>query len=99
MHTIADYAFKNPLKFIRWRLFGKYLIALSVKDLSELEQFIKVLKKQKIKFVSFFEPDINQITAIAIRSNFNVDQLTSKLKLANEKKGFIDKSNIINRVN
>jgi hypothetical protein len=67
------------------------MISLAVKDLVDLEQLMETLKEKKIGFVPFFEPDINEITAIVIEPSKEADKATSSIKLAGRKAGVIDK--------
>jgi hypothetical protein len=49
------------------------------------------LEANKLDFVPFYEPDVNQITAITITPNVLADKLTSYIPLANKVTGIIDK--------
>lgn len=90
-HAVADFAFKRPFRFLKWRIFGQYLISLAVPDLSKLNELCEVLKKEKVDFIRFYEPDIEEFTAICISPSTKGDRLTKALKLANRKEGKIDK--------
>lgn len=83
-HAVADYALKKPIRFLMWRLTGKYLISLAVKDKQSLEELMEVLDNQRIGYVSFYEPDINEITAIAISPSRQANLITTSLPLANK---------------
>lgn len=67
------------------------MISLAVKDLQELEQLMQTLTIKRIGFVPFFEPDINEVTAIVLTPSIEADKATSSIKLAGRKVGVIDK--------
>lgn len=67
------------------------MICLSVRDSTELSILTKELDSQKIKYTTFFEPDINEITSIAISPSEEADKITKGLQLANIKAGTKDK--------
>lgn len=90
-HAIAEWAFNNPRTFRRWRKKSGYLICLSVRDATQLSILTKELDKEKIGYTTFFEPDINEITSIAITPSDKADQITKGLQLANIKAGTKDK--------
>lgn len=69
------------------------MICLSVKNLSDLISLANKLKKENVSFTAFYEPDIEEITALAIEPSSKADRLTKKLKLANSLVGSVDKSN------
>lgn len=67
------------------------MISLAVKDLTELEQLMEALTEKEVGFVPFFEPDVNEITAIVIGPSEEADKATSSLRLAGKKGGEINK--------
>lgn len=91
-HAIAEWAYMNGRTFRQWRKTSGYLICLSVRNKEELGEVMKALGDSKIKYTSFFEPDIGEITAIAISPSVKADNLTRKLQLANVKAGNKDKN-------
>jgi len=91
-HAVADFAFKRPFKFLKWRLFGQYLISLAVADQQSLYDLRKKLHAEGIDFVDFFESDVEEITAICIAPSKKADLFTKGLKLANKKEGVISKN-------
>lgn len=91
-HAVADYAFRYPLRFLKWRLMGRYLISLATTDKDSLEELMKALDNLGVKYARFYESDIKEITAIAFCSK-KAEQLTKSLPLANRKIGIKDKHN------
>lgn len=85
---------KKPWSFIKWRLTGNYLISLAVKDLPSLESLMNELDEKKIKYVKFYELDINEVTAITIVPSEEANKATANLSLANKKTGSKDKYHI-----
>lgn len=92
-HALAEYAYKNPRTFKRWRRRSGYLICLAVKDSKELEALMSQLTEKKVRFTPFYEPDVNQITAITISPGELADKLTAYISLANKTNGSLDKHN------
>lgn len=92
-HAVAEFAFHFPTSFKRWRIESKYLITLAVKDKQALEDLIQSLDDQSINYVSFYETDVNEITAIALEPSILADKATSSIPLANRKSGSKDKHN------
>lgn len=90
-HAVAEWSYKNPRTFRRWRKKSGYLICLSVRNLEELNDLVDKLCRAGCKYTKFFEPDIGQVTAIAINPNDLADKLTKGLQLANIKAGTKDK--------
>lgn len=68
------------------------MICLSVRDATALSNLTKELDSQKIKYTTFFEPDINEITSIAISPSEKANEITKGLQLANIKAGNKDKN-------
>lgn len=91
-HAVAEWAYNNPRTFRRWRKKSGYLICLSVRNLSELNKLVDELAKAGCKYTKFYEPDIQQVTAIAISPSGDADKLTKGLQLANIKAGTLSKS-------
>lgn len=83
-HSIAEWAFKRPRTFRKWRKESAYVISLSAPDLKGL--MLKLLE-HNVDFVPFFEPDIGEVTAITITPNNLADSLTKKLNLAGKVAG------------
>jgi len=92
-HAVADFAIRYPIRFIKWRLFGRYLISLATTDKDSLEGLMKALDNLGVKFASFYEEDVKEVTAIAIQPHKLADQLTKELPLANRVVGTKDKDN------
>lgn len=67
------------------------MISLAVKNLEELEALMVSLEAKKIRYVAFFEPDVNEITAIVIEPSKEADKATSSIPLAGRKVGVKDK--------
>jgi peptidyl-tRNA hydrolase len=91
-HAIAEYAYERRRTFRRWRKRSGYLISLAVKDLNELENLMKVLDKHKLDYVKFFEPDVNEVTAITISPHKLADYILKYIPLAGKKFGVFDKN-------
>lgn len=91
-HAIVDWAFEHPRTFRRWRKKSGYLICLSVRNKEELEKLIEELAKNNLKYTKFYEPDIGELTAIAITPSDKADELTKRLQLANVSAGTKSKS-------
>lgn len=92
-HAIAEFAIKKPYSLIKWYEEGNYLISLAVKDLKELEELIATLEQRGIEYTAFFEPDVNEITAIVLSPSEEANKVTSTIPLANRKSGKKDKHN------
>lgn len=67
------------------------MISLAVKDLEALDQLMQALDDKKIGYVPFFEPDVNEVTAIVIEPSKEADKATSSIPLAGRKVGVKDK--------
>lgn len=93
-HAIADFAHEFPDQFKKWKQESNSIICLSVKDEQELEKFCTTLDKKEIKYVKFYEPDVNnQLTAICLEPSERARKVTSYLPLCNKKEGDINKHN------
>lgn len=80
-HALAQFIFEHPEISILW-FKNPYLAQLSVENLDELNSLILKLKKSKIRYSIFREPDINnQITSIAIEPSDKTRRLVSSLPL------------------
>ena len=89
---MAEFASKFPRTFKRWKKKSGYIISLAVKDLPTLDKFIGVLSSRKIPLVKFYEPDIGQVTAIAIAPHPEADRMTRRFHLAGKVVGSKDKN-------
>ena len=92
-HAIAEWAYNNPRTFRKWRKRSGYLICLSVHGLEHLEALMKSLDYKGIRYTKFYEPDVKQVTSIAISPSEEADKITKGLQLANVKAGTFDKNN------
>lgn len=88
---MSEFAEKFSITFRDWKKKSGYLICLAVPDLPSLNDLCKLLDHQKLKYVKFFEPDVEQLTAIAIAPHYLADELTKRIKLAGTKTGSFDK--------
>ena len=89
---MAEFAEKLPITFKEWKKKSGYLICLAVKDLQALNRLCELLDSQKLKYVKFFEPDVdNQLTAIAISPHWMADEFTKSIRCAGQKTGSFDK--------
>lgn len=91
-HAVAEWAYLNPELLKEWRQKSGYLICLSVRNLKELEELEDKLGLADLDYTTFYEPDIEEFTAIAISPSENADKLTKGLQLANIKAGTISKA-------
>lgn len=91
-HVVAEFAGKFPFTFWRWRKKSGFLICLSVRDKVELDNLIQVLDRRKLKYTKFFEPDVGEVTAIALAPHPEADRITKYLSLANKDAGTFDKN-------
>jgi len=85
-HAVAEFAIQKPYTLIKWHEEGNYLISLAVKDLPALEGLIKKLDELKLEYTSFYEPDVDQITAIVISPSEEANKVTSSIPLAGRTK-------------
>jgi hypothetical protein len=92
---MSEFAEKMPRTFKRWKKKSGYLICLAVKDLPELTELCSTLDSQKVKYVKFYEPDVNQLTAIAIAPSPKADHITRRIRLAGAKIGTFDKHSVL----
>jgi hypothetical protein len=67
------------------------MISLAVKDGTELDTLMESLHEKKIGYVAFYEPDVNEVTAIVLDPSVEADKATSHIKLAGRKVGDLDK--------
>ncbi len=49
------------------------------------------LQEKNIRYITFFEPDINEITAIVIEPSVEADRAVGSIPLANKRSGDLDK--------
>lgn len=62
-HALAAFSLENTQLFENWN--NEYLIFLDVKDKYSLLKTTEMLSDKDIKFTIFYEPDIDEVTAIA----------------------------------
>ncbi len=91
-HAIADFAYKYPEQFREWRENSNYLACLAVKDLYELQELCNELYMKDIKYITFHESDVDQITAIAVEPTTEAKKACSSIPLANRINGKICKN-------
>ena len=84
-HAIADFAYTFPFEFKKWKEESNSIISLSIKDENKLLEFCGVLDGKNIKFVKFFEPDVNEYTAICIEATEESRNLCKKFPLAGKR--------------
>lgn len=63
-HALASYSLKYPASFKKWN--NEYLIFLGTFLPEGLKQIKEKLFEEKVKFAGFFEPDLNQETALCV---------------------------------
>lgn len=90
-HAVADYAIMYPHEFKHWHKNGNYLISLATKDQDSLEELIYALDNIGVLYIKFYEPDVDQVTAIAFVERNNTKELTKGLQLANRVVGTLNK--------
>ena len=66
-HAIANFAIEHENQFKQWQQTSNYLCCLETSKL-KIDRIISKLDLLRIKYSVFFEPDINDMTAIAIQS-------------------------------
>lgn len=66
-HAVANFAIEHEQNFKHWQQTSNYLCCLETSKL-KLSRIIDLLDELKIKCTVFFEPDIDEITAIAVQS-------------------------------
>ncbi len=70
-----------------WHRDSNYVALLAAKDEEELNKLIEKAKEKGIKFVAFYEPDIdNQLTAVCFEPTDAARRLTSSIPLALKEK-------------
>lgn len=82
-----------PKEFLKWREEGNFLISLAVQDKNELELLCDRLTNKNLSYIKFYEPDVDEITAIVITPSEEADKITSSIPLANRKSGIKNKHN------
>ena len=90
-HAVAQFAAEEPNIFKEWHSTSGFLICLAVPELSDLDRLKEILKMKMVRYVEFFEPDVNQITGIAIEPCEEADEITQYLSLAGRKSGHFSK--------
>ena len=93
-HVVAQFAVEQPNIFKEWHSTSGYLICLAVPELSDLNNLKETLKTKMVKYVEFYEPDVSQITGIAIEPSDLSDELTAELSLAGRKSGYFNKHTV-----
>jgi peptidyl-tRNA hydrolase len=81
-HAIRQFSEDHPEIDDVWFKASNYLALLSVEDEVELTQLLEKAQDMGLRCSSFFEPDVNQITAIAIEPHPKARSLCSELQLA-----------------
>lgn len=97
-HSVADFAVQFPAVFKDWHEQSNSIICLATKDLPELQELINKCKNKNIKFVEFYEPDVDQLTSICLEPSESSRKITSNLKLAGKSIGTIDKHVNVNQL-
>jgi predicted HAD superfamily phosphohydrolase len=76
-HAVAEFMLECPNA---WK--NETLVYLKVKDKVELEEWSEKLHEMYIIRAPFYEPDLgDEITAVAVLSNPQVDELFCKMQL------------------
>lgn len=88
-HALAQFALEHREIFNQWN--NGYLIFIEVEQLDDLRNLSAKLSFKDIEFSIFFEPDINEITALACYESVNVFKKNTNLpsnKLSGLKRRF-----------
>lgn len=80
-HSVADFAYEHPQKFIEWKKTSNSLICLAAKSESHL---IKLYEKYRhvTEASLFFEPDIDAYTSVCLFGTPEVRKSLSHLPLS-----------------
>lgn len=81
-HAQTEFAIHYPQEFKEWYSNSNSIISLSVKNERELYNLSIKLENHNFKVCRFFEPDIQELTAISIVPQDGVKEMCSKLHLA-----------------
>ena len=81
-HALADFAVKHGDIFTEWQQVSNYLCCLETSSI-KFDRLINLLELLKIKYSVFYEPDIDDVTALAVEplSKSLHKQLFKNLKL------------------
>jgi hypothetical protein len=66
-HALAEFLLHGPKS--SWK--NGTLVYLGVKNLQQLDRLVYILINENVPFVEFYEPDIDQITAVATDQHVN----------------------------
>ena len=82
-HAAIEFQHEHSNIAKEWNKNSKYLVFLSVPTEQSLLDLLEKIKKERLKFSLFKEPDIgNQVTAIAVQPSEKTKKLVSNLPLA-----------------
>ena len=85
-HAVAEFVLDHPHIARQWRDESQYMVALSVKDESELHALAEKASTLTIPTSVFHEPDIgNEVTAVAFAPSPETQKLLSSCSLAGRK--------------
>lgn len=98
-HAIADFAAEFPSDFKEWKETSNSIIALGVKNESELESLFEKLSKET-NVTKFYEPDLNdELTSIALYGDSKIRKKLSYLPLLGKEPKLTPRQVIIDMVN
>jgi hypothetical protein len=80
-HAAIDFQHQHSEIAKDWHQNSNYLIFLTTEDLRSLEKLMLKADAKGIKYTSFYEPDVDEITAVAFEPTDAARKLTSSLKL------------------
>lgn len=81
-HALLDFAAKYPADFLQWHKTSNYLCQVSVENGQKLFELIEKAQRLNIKFVPFYEPDLdNSLTSIALEPTDVARKLVNNLPL------------------
>lgn len=90
-HVVSAFEDKYPEIYQRWKRDSNSLICLAVKDQDALRKLKMTLTKKGVKYAEFFEPDVKQVTALAVEPSEMTRKVTKYIPLAGKVAGNIDK--------
>ncbi len=99
MHSVADFAAEFPSDFKEWKETSNSIIALGVKNESELDSLYNKLSKIT-NVTKFYEPDLNdELTSICLYGNSEIRKKLSYLPLLGKEPKTTLKDVIIDMIN
>jgi len=91
VHAANEFPEAYPEIWKQWKHTSNSVICCSVKDIDALTHLCDTLDKKGVRYVKFFEPDVEQLTAVAVEPSEMGRKVTKYLPLAGKEFGTIDK--------